>query len=57
MKNIMGFNKEQAEKALPMKAMDGQEFGASSNLIQSLQEETSESNLDATRKLSSGQGQ
>jgi hypothetical protein len=55
MKNIIGFNKEQAEKALPMKATDGQEFGASSNLIQFLQEETTESNLDATRRLSSGE--
>jgi hypothetical protein len=55
MKNIMGFNKEQAEKALLMKVTDGQEFGASSNLIQSLQEETKESKLNATRRLSSGE--
>jgi hypothetical protein len=44
MKNIMGFNKDQAEKAFLMKATDGQKFGSSSNLIQSLQEETTESN-------------
>jgi hypothetical protein len=38
MKNIMGFNREQAEKALTTKATDGPELGASSNLIQSLQD-------------------
>jgi hypothetical protein len=43
-KNIMVFNKEQAEKALPMKAMDGPELCASSNLIQPLQEGSSETN-------------
>jgi hypothetical protein len=53
-KIIMVFNIEQAEKALPMKATDGPEFGASSNLIQPLQEGTTESNLDATRRHSSG---
>jgi hypothetical protein len=55
MKDIMGFNKEQADKVLSMKAMDGQEFGANSNLIQSLQGETIESKLDATRRSSSGE--
>jgi hypothetical protein len=54
-KNIMVFNKEQAEKALPMKAMDGPELGASSNLIQPLQGGTTESNLDETRRPSSGE--
>jgi putative lipoic acid-binding regulatory protein len=53
-KNIIVFNKEQAEKALPMKAMDGLELGASSNVIQLLQGGTTESNHDKTRKPSSG---
>jgi hypothetical protein len=55
MKNIMGFHKEQAVKALPIKATDGQEFGAISSLVQSLKGETIESKLDATRRPSSGE--
>jgi hypothetical protein len=54
-KNIMVFNKEQAEKALPTKAMDGLELGVSNNLIQPLQGGTTESNLDETRRPSSGE--
>jgi hypothetical protein len=52
-KNIMVFNREQAEKALSMKAMNGLELGRTSNVVQPLQGGT-ESNLDETKKPSEG---
>jgi hypothetical protein len=48
-KNIMVFNMEQAEKALPMQAMVGQELGTASNMVQPLQGGTG-SNIDETKR-------
>jgi hypothetical protein len=52
-KNIMGFNRVQAEKALPMRVMDGPALGASSSLTQCPPEETTGFRPNATRRPSS----
>jgi hypothetical protein len=52
-KNIMVFNREQAEKALPMQATVGLELGTTSNVVQPLQEGTG-SNLEETKKPNEG---
>jgi hypothetical protein len=53
MKNIMSFNQEQAERALPMRVTDGPAHGADSSRTQCPPEETTEFRPDATRRPSS----
>jgi hypothetical protein len=52
-KNIMLFNREQAEKALPTQATVGLELGTTSNVVQPLQGGTG-SNLNKTKKPNVG---
>jgi hypothetical protein len=52
-KNVMVFNREQAEKALPTQATVGPALGRTSNVVQPLQGGTG-SNLDETKKPNEG---
>jgi hypothetical protein len=53
MKKVMGFNREQAERALPTRVMDGPAGGGDSSQTQCLPKETTEFRPNATRRPSS----